>query len=242
MYLTVQLKSFFRHIGITIDRYPTGDLRRSIMLFKHFGINTIYDIGANKGQFAKKIRQLGYQGKIISFEPLSDVYKELVKNSEKDNKWFCRQCAIGDIDGHREINISKNSVSSSFQDMLAVHTKETPDSIYIKTELVPVYKFDTIFNDYHETDDISLLKIDTQGFEMEVLKGCTETLTNHIALQLELSLSKTYENESYFTDIIEYLFSYDFKLFNIEAGYYNKKSGQLYQFDGVFFRKHYDQK
>lgn len=242
MYLTVKLKRLFKEIGITIDRYPTGDLYRRMKLINYFNINKIYDVGANKGQYAQLLRKLGYKNQIISFEPLKDPYKELQLRSKKDNKWEIYQLAMGDDVCYKEINVSRNSVSSSFQDMLPVHIEETPDSIYVSKEKVKVVPLDSLINDLQIEGEISWLKIDTQGYEMSVLKGGEQTLKKVVAIQIELSLSQTYNNEVSFLEVINLLKQKGFKLFSIEPGYCNKTSGQLYQMDGIFLKEEFDQK
>lgn len=242
MYISVKLKQFFKDLGLTIDRYPAGDLRRRMLLFEHFNIQTIYDVGANKGQYARLMRKLGYKGKIISYEPLEGPYKKLHKSSEPDVNWQTFQLGIGDEFGEKEINVSENLVSSSFQEMLPIHISESPDSKYIRTEKVELKTFDSEFVLHHNTGEVALLKIDTQGYELNVLRGASKSLEYVTAVQIEMCLSQTYENEPDYLSIIQILKESGFKLFSLETGYSNKKSGQLYQADGIFFKEYLDQK
>jgi FkbM family methyltransferase len=242
MYLSLQVKKMLKNVGITLDRYPTGDLRRRLMLLKYFEINKIIDIGANVGQYGKLLRKLGFNGEIISYEPIKDTYLKLEKATLKDPKWKAFHNGVGDSKTTMEINISKNNVSSSFQGMKNVHLEESPDSEYIRKEKVDVITIDSVYKDLCEDTDRVMLKVDTQGFEKNVIVGATESLSKIFALQLELSLSQTYENEPYFLEMIDVLGSYGFQLFSVETGYFNKKSGQLYQMDGIFLKKEFDQK
>ena len=84
-----------------------------------FEINLILDVGANQGQFASEIRQCGYAGRIVSFEPLSKAHDKLIQASDGDTKWeVYPRCALGDHNGEVEINIAGNSESSSILPML----------------------------------------------------------------------------------------------------------------------------
>lgn len=242
MFLTAIIRKNLYKIGISLERYPNGPLKRRVMLINYFNINKIIDIGANTGQYVKNMRMIGYHGKFISFEPLSDAFYKLKKNCSRDYNWSVYNFAIGESDCTKEINISANSVSSSFNKMLPVHTKESPSSKYIKTEIVQVKKLDTIYDDIVDFNDNVYIKIDTQGYEMNVLKGAENSLNKVIGIQLEMSLSQTYENEPDFKEVLNFMENKGFMLFSIEPGYYNKKSGQLYQFDGIFFRKELNQK
>jgi hypothetical protein len=107
------LLSFFnlyiqkKHPGID----PEDQLIKVLNFFK---INYIIDVGANTGQFCEGVYANGYNGDIISFEPLSSAYNLLILNSKKIPTWeVYKRCAIGNIDGKIKINISQNSVSSS---------------------------------------------------------------------------------------------------------------------------------
>ena len=73
-------------------------LRAFLMLFSSaswLDINLIFDVGANEGQFAKKIIENGYKGKIISFEPLNDPYEKLVLKSSKFENWKVGKLSLG---------------------------------------------------------------------------------------------------------------------------------------------------
>jgi hypothetical protein len=79
-----------------------------------------------------------------------------------------------------------------------------------------------------------MLKIDTQGYEMEVLKGAEEILHMVKVLQIKMSLVPLYENSITYLSIIDYLKKLDFQLFALENGFTNQTTGQLLQTDGIF--------
>ncbi len=58
-----------------------------VALLSNHGINVIFDVGANIGQYAMRTRALGYKGKIVSFEPVSSVFSKLSKNAKNDPLW-----------------------------------------------------------------------------------------------------------------------------------------------------------
>src|ERR1043166_7723997 len=108
-------KNIFQSFGILIRKYnpATSEELRRIRLFEHYGIDLVFDIGANKGQYATGIMDAGYKGRIVSFEPLSAVHAVIVSESKGKSNWeVAPRCAIGAKKEEIEINISANSVSS----------------------------------------------------------------------------------------------------------------------------------
>src|SRR5664279_3594242 len=83
-------------------------------IMNQFKVDHIIDVGANEGQFAIGMRKLGYEGLISSFEPLNGVFRLLKENSKRDPKWQTINLALGSKDEQLEINVSENTVSSSF--------------------------------------------------------------------------------------------------------------------------------
>ena len=93
------------------------------MLRTH-NVNLIFDVGANAGQFGVLLREIGFDGKIVSFEPLSDARESLQNISRNDPMWqIALQTAIGEENGEIEIQIAGNSQSSSVLDMLDTHVR-----------------------------------------------------------------------------------------------------------------------
>ena len=80
-------------------------LLRRMKLLNFNKINFILDVGASTGQYASIVRNAGFQGKIISFEPRSDAYGVLLKNTKKDNNWVAKNYGLGNIDEESIINI-----------------------------------------------------------------------------------------------------------------------------------------
>jgi len=235
--ITSALNNFLRKNGFEFKRYPEGDMLRRIRLLKYFNINKVFDIGANSGQYAVFMRQIGFKGKIVSFEPLREAYDELKRKASRDKDWSVLNIAVGDYDGEALINVAGNSYSSSILDMLPSHVKSAPDSLYIRKEKIAIKKFDSIIRDYYEDGDNIFLKIDTQGYEKNVIKGAEKTIPMVRGIQLEMSLIPLYKEEMLFDDMIKYMKDAGFDLWALENGFTNNESGKLLQVDGIFFRR-----
>jgi len=219
-----------------IQKYPTTDLERRFKLFETFGINKIIDVGANVGQYALLVKELGFSGQIISFEPLSSAFSTLKEVSDKHNNWQAHNYALGNENTETVINISENSFSSSILNMLPQHLKSAPASTFIDTEKIQIRTLDSIFDTLHTASDKILLKIDTQGFEKKVLEGAGNSLHKITGIQLEMSIVPLYKSELILEEMITYLKNSGFTLYSLENGFYDQKNGQLLQVDGLFFR------
>ena len=230
------LLKIFHAVGLDIKRYPARDLRRRQNLMSHYKINKVIDVGAFNGSYALELRELGYRGNIVSFEPRLKSYEEMQVKSNKDNRWETINAALGNEDGEAEINIAGNEASSSMLEMKDIHFDSAPESAYVGTEKIKISKLDSVFDEICEVGDNILLKIDTQGFEKSVLDGAINSLPNITGLQLEMSLVNLYDGEILYFEMINFLLKHGFELCSIENGFFDEESGRLFQFDGVVYK------
>lgn len=230
------INGLFNKFGIEIKRYPSIDLRRRMLLLNEFQIDCIINVGANFGQYGEELRKIGYKGKIHSYEPLSFAFNKLKKTTQKDKNWEINNFALGSNNEKRQINISKNYFSSSFFSQKKELIYQASNSEFFTTEEVEIKTVDTIFPSIYDDNLNYYLKIDTQGFEMEVLKGAEQSLDKITGVQLEMSLNPSYEQVIIFDEIYDFMKKKGFKLYSIENGFYNPKTGQLNEIEGIFFR------
>ncbi len=210
---------------------------RLCLAFKEKDIREIYDIGANEGQFARELRYYGYDYKIISFEPLSAEHEKLKNNAKKDKNWeVYERIAIGNENKNLEINISKNSVSSSILNIKNEHIDAAPESRFVSKQKVNQIKLNDIFEKIPKNLSNSFLKIDTQGYEFQVLRGADQVLPYFKGVLVEVSLAELYEGQKNWIEIIDYLKDFGFKIWSVDRGFTNKKNGKTLQADLVFFR------
>jgi FkbM family methyltransferase len=231
-----KLISFFNYRFYKKTIANSSDLQL-LKLIDSLSINKVFDIGANEGQFGQSIRKGGYKGQIVSFEPLSDAWIELKKNANNDSNWLIHErVAIGNSNGEIKINISNNSVSSSVLPMLKQHSSAASDSVYIAEETVPIVTFDSIASQYLNNESNIFLKIDTQGFEWEVLEGAKDTLHLVKGVIVELSLVPLYDGQRLWKDIINKLENEGFTLWALQEVFTDPNTGQSLQFDGIFIK------
>lgn len=240
LYVKSLLKASMKLLGYEINKIApklknAGKLQE---ILNELEINTIFDIGANIGQFACEVRSNGYFGKIISFEPLSQARLCLLKRSEKDSNWIVHnQCAIGNFDGEIDINISKNSYSSSILPILESHTNVATDSKYIGIEKVPIFRLDSVMSEYLNNNTNLFIKMDTQGYESQVIEGGEVCLKQSLGIFCELSLVPLYKGQTLWLEMIEQLDSLGFELKVVFEGFKNSETGELLQINGLFTKK-----
>jgi len=234
------IKQLARSLGIDLKRYnvQTSEAAKMQRLLAYHNIDLVFDVGANIGQYAKLLRELGYSGRIVSFEPLSSAYSQLKAVSKKDPLWeIAPQAAIGNQEGEIVINIAGNSYSSSALPMLDAHLESAPESAYSGSETVKLSRLDTIAKDYIKSETKSIfLKIDVQGLEKQVLEGATAILPLVKGIKLELSLVPLYEGQVLFKEMIDIVEKLGYELYGIEPGFTAEKTGRMLQMDGIFFK------
>lgn len=235
------IKKASRKLGFDIVRFKAEQsaLFRMRRLLIHNDIDLILDVGANMGQFAKLVRQLGYSGRIVSFEPLSSAYTQLLTAKRHDPLWeIAPRVAIGDRDGEIKLNIARNSCSSSVLDTVDNFVKSVPDAVYVGSEMVKLSRLDNTAAPYiYDTTRKIFLKIDVQGFEMQVLEGAKNILPKVMCVELEMSLVPLYREQVLFRQMLDKMDRLGYDLYDIAPVLADEKTGRLLQIDGTFFRR-----
>lgn len=230
------IKNLSNSFGYDIVRYPPRIFLDRIKLMNHYNIDVIFDIGANKGQYAHEMRKFGYNKKIVSFEPLKSAFSELAQSVKKDPDWQAENIAIGNYSGESTINIAGNSVSSSLLNMLDIVEQHAPEAKYIGQEKINVRTLDEVLPKYVTAENKLFVKIDAQGFEKQVLEGAANSFNLITGMQIELSLFELYAGAPLYTEIIALLQSRGYVMVAMEPGFSELSSGKQLQFDGFFFK------
>lgn len=199
--------------------------------------SVVFDVGANIGQYGLSLRKCGFAGRIVSFEAIASVHARLSTVAAGDRDWIVAPCcALGRAQGEARINLARNSVSSSLLPMNDAHLNAAPDSRYISSETVRLERLDDIALPLVPKDGRLFLKVDTQGYEEEVLAGAELALKSVYAMQLELSVVPLYQGAPSLRRILELCEAIGFQLHGLIPGFYEEKSGRLLQMDGLFLR------
>jgi FkbM family methyltransferase len=200
-------------------------------------IDLVMDVGANTGQFSRHLRDIGYRGRIMSFEPLINEFIELKLNSERDSSWDVYNFAFGNEDKDISINVAGNSYSSSFLEMNKRHIESAPHSKYVGMQKVKMKKLDTFFTEMPELSKYNIfLKLDVQGFEKNVILGAEKVLNMIQAIQLELSFEELYKGETLFFDMVEFLKQKQYYISLVTPEFTSPDNDKLLQVDTIFLR------
>ncbi len=216
------------------------EMERLVALLAHHQVKTVFDVGANVGQYAQGLRKAGFVGRIVSFEPLRSNHQLLEKLAATDPKWeIAPRMAVGHRDGETLIHVSVSNDMSSILPVAEVMLEALPKARIVETETVLLNKIDSIFSRFVDPGQNVFVKVDTQGFEMPVLEGAIEAMGQGRILgwQLELSMIPLYSGEKTYEEIICHLKTQGFLMHFIIPGYFSKKLMRQLQIDGVFFKE-----
>ena len=213
-------------------RYADSDAFARNQLLNSLGPSLVVDVGANTGQYASELRMAGYTGPILSIEPLDDAYQALVQRASGDDTWQCLQAALGAASTQSVIHVSANSMSSSLATMSSEHLQAAPDSATIREQTVSVRRFDEL------TEVASsarvFLKIDTQGFEEQVLAGIGSRWADLVGIQLETSHLPLYEGAWLHPQVMAYFADRGWEPVFVERGFTDARTGRVLQSDWTF--------
>jgi FkbM family methyltransferase len=206
-------------------------------VLERFAIACVLDVGANAGQYGSMLRAWGYRGRIVSFEPVAAAHARLELRAAADPDWqVAPRMALGAKDGEATIEVSADSDMSSLLPQTELLRRLSASSRVVGRERVPIRRLDGLAKEYVNHGERTFLKVDTQGFEAEVLAGARELLPRLQGIQLEMSLVRCYEGERDFRELIDDLARAGFSPWLFLPGYFEHKLARQLQLDGVFMR------
>ena len=213
------------------------DLRFVNFLHLH-GIEILLDVGANRGQFAQEIFAAGYNGRIISIEPLPAAHKELLKKAKDFGpRWTVGpRVALSDQKGTAQFHITEADTSSSLLVPLDSFIEATPivrveQQIEVQTVCLDDLIVDLGFDKFR-----GFLKLDVQGSESKVLAGATKSLKLLHGALVELSFGNLYAGQSSAVEVQANLINKGFEIWDMWRGYSHPLTYRLNQVDACFFK------
>lgn len=186
-----------------------------VELFARTRPECVLDVGANAGQYAQLLREHGYRGWIVSLEPVSSAFAELRSVAEGDQRWRVQRLALGARAERREISVAGVTQLSSFRAFAPYAAEELPRASAVEaTEEVEVRTLGEAWAELLSglPQDRVFLKLDTQGWDLEVLAGAGEALSRLVGLQLEAALQPVYEGAPTLPDTLERVRARGFEL------------------------------
>lgn len=202
------------------------------LVLQGLGCECVVDVGANRGQFALIARKVFPQASIHSFEPLEEPAKIFEKIFTNDARVTLYPYAIGREKTSSTIHVTKDDDSSSMLPITETQSTMFPGATEKETRQVTILPLSQALG-ATSIPPASLLKIDVQGFELEVLKGCEDILNRFLHLYIECSFIELYEGQALAHQIISWLEQRNFVLSGIHNMYY-EKNGRAVQGDFLF--------
>jgi FkbM family methyltransferase len=226
-------------IGLDVRRFrpASAPAARRARLLATRGVDVVIDGGASFGQYARLLRSGGYEGAIVSFEPLSEPYAELSRQASRDPRWSCYRLALGESGGVARMNVADNSVSSSILDATELHQVNAPGGKIVGSEEIDVVTLDEVSGDFVNAGTRAFLKLDLQGYELAALRGAEATLPRVCAVEAELSLVELYGGQPLLPDVMAHLGERGFDCVGLDPVMADCTSGYLLQVDGLFARQ-----
>ena len=212
-----------------------GERRARLLAWR--AVNLVLDVGANEGQYASMLRDAGFTGRIVSFEPGGVAFARLSQRAAADANWDVHRLALGQRDGTTRLNLAADSEGSSLLQVLDREVENSPGSAFVGTEDVHLARLDTFLSKFDGDSEPICLKLDTQGSELDILRSAARALERAELVEAELSLVPLYRGGPLFRDVIDFLDLYGFDLIGLEGVDEERDTGHMLQVDGIFLRR-----
>jgi len=238
MMLKKLISNSLRKAGYQISKVSTLDTdikAGKYSWLQEMGIRTVLDVGANVGKFTNLISDILTDVSIYSFEPLAECFDELIKNTKhlENVKYF--NFALGEQQSQTTIYHNEFSPSSSILKMKELHKDLYPSTTNSVKEIVQIKDMDSL-NDKINWIPKTLMKIDVQGFEINVLKGTISSLNNIDVIIIETLFVELYESQTQFDDIYSFLVKHNFGYRGNFEQIKDPKSGRILWADAIFIK------
>ncbi|HWT26065.1 MAG TPA: FkbM family methyltransferase [Solirubrobacteraceae bacterium] len=208
-----------------------------VTILRLYRVNCVIDVGANHGQYARRLRRAGYKGHIVSFEPVAETFERLAASAARDPRWSVHRCALGREESVVTMNVVPGTLSSvltptqfGYDRYRQLHDATAED--------VPVRRLDALLDEILAPvpDPRPYLKLDTQGYDLEVFAGLGDRARDLHGLQSEVAVMQIYDGMPMMPEAIA---TYEAAGFEITALYpvsRQSRTGRVVEFDCVMVR------
>jgi len=215
-----------------------GHIRKTIQLIDEFKLDPsriIVDVGGLDGEVATIFAGSVPHAKVITYEPIASNFNILSKNIQKFKNIEAHNRGLSSIKQQLCINKTRSIASSSLLEVEAtIQSSFFAENLHVaSTESVYL---DTLDNEIASNEIVNILKIDVQGYEMEVLKGASKTLLNTNIILIEMQNHDMYYGAPRYYEIDAYLRNQNFILYDWITSLRNE--GRIYEWDGIYVKKH----
>ena len=214
--------------GLSIGVAPSVE---HLSVLRSLKVDGIIDVGANRGQFTLACRLAKPGIPVVAFEPIPDEARTFRKVHGQATHVTLIESALGESTDTATLHLSKSADSSSLLPIGQRQTEYFRNTAEVGTIMVRVQRLDDLSAHWHGRSS-QLLKLDVQGYELNVLRGSVKTLELCNYVYAECSEVELYEGQALKQEVSDFLKSCGF----IETGFFNAefKDSQLIQADYLF--------
>lgn len=208
-------------------------------ILRELGINCVFDVGANIGHYGQRIRSAGYEGRIVSFEPLPHLVAQLRQAAAGDPDWHVVECALGDAEGKAEMNVvAGRGPTSSLLDASEFGKSWSPGLQGVRQEQVEIRRLDNLFDEAVAGigSPRTFLKMDTQGYDLKAFAGAGERLDDILGMQSEVACVPLYEDMARWPEQISAYEAAGFEITGMFPVTRDRKALRVIEFDAVMVR------
>jgi FkbM family methyltransferase len=203
------IQRVLNRIGYQLLPFPAPHSyeRHILALFARLAVNCVIDVGAHEGEFYQLLRQTGYGGRIVSFEPIPESFEQLWRVAQGDPHWRGYNVALGREAGMLPINVPDSTGFASFLQPNVYCEERFPNAHWGgRTVDVRLEQLQSLYPDVVAGIECPrvFLKMDTQGCDIHVLEGAGEILADVVALQSEVSVIPIYHGMHSIAESITY--------------------------------------
>lgn len=206
-------------------------------LLRMYRVNCVIDVGAHKGQYATGLREAGYAGRIVSFEPVPHAFERLRRAAAGDPNWSVHQVALGREDGRTEMNVVPGTLSS-LRDATEFGAGRYPRLQEAERVTVQVRRLDGLLDELVAglDDPRPYLKMDTQGFDLDVFAGAGERTADFVGMQSEVALMRIYEGTPRMCEALEVYEAAGFEVAGLYPLSRQSRTARMLEYDCVLVR------
>jgi len=209
------------------------------MIFERYGVDCVLDVGANRGQYGRELRLAGYRGRLVSFEPVEQLSRYLRETAAGDATWTVHRLALGREPGMANINVTRHDVFSSFRSPIAFAAERFGEATEVaRHERVAVRRLEDVMDELCGSGPPPrcFLKMDTQGYDLEVFAGLGRWAEHVVGLQSEVAAIALYTGMPRMAEAIARYEAAGFELTGLFPLSRDERTGRIIEFDCVMVR------